>query len=301
VKILLFGKNGQVGWELNRSLQPLGEVIALGREDADFSNPESLRDIVRKIKPDIIVNAVAYTAVDKAEAEEDLAATINGVAPGILAEESLETGALLIHYSTDYVFDGTKTSPYLETDSPNPVNAYGRTKLAGEQVIVLSGCDYLIFRTSWVYAARGSNFGKTMLRLAKEKNLLKVVSDQHGAPTSAELIADITALALFYINRSQDGFSAYTGTYHLVSHGETTWFDYAKYVLEMARSRGAALRVAPEAVQPVTTEAYRLPAMRPKNSILNTAKLSNAFSLSLPDWKIQVKRLVDELVSHETL
>ncbi|MCA1767140.1 MAG: dTDP-4-dehydrorhamnose reductase, partial [Idiomarina sp.] len=196
MKILLFGKNGQVGWELNRSLQPLGEVIALDRDEADFSRPESLREIVRKIKPDVIVNAVAYTAVDKAEAEEALAATINSIAPGVLAEEALSINALLIHYSTDYVFDGTKQGPYVETDVPKPINAYGRTKLAGEQVIQSSGCDYFIFRTSWVYASRGHNFLLTILRLAKERDELNIVADQIGSPTSARLIAETTLLCL---------------------------------------------------------------------------------------------------------
>ena len=186
MKILLFGKNGQVGWELNRSLQPLGEVIALTRENADFSNPESLRNIVREINPDVIVNAVAYTAVDKAEEEEELAATINGVAPGILAEEALKTNALLVNYSTDYVFDGVKDSPYIETDKPNPVSAYGRTKLSGEVSIQSSRCDYLIFRTSWVYASRGQNFLLAMLKLASEREELNIVSDQIGAPTTAK-------------------------------------------------------------------------------------------------------------------
>ena len=196
MKILLFGKNGQVGWELNRSLQPLGEIVVLDIEDVDFSEPESLRQIVQDVNPNVIVNAVAYTAVDKAEEEEELALNINGVAPGVLAEEALKLNALLVHYSTDYVFDGTKSTPYVETDSPNPINAYGRTKLAGEIAVQSSGCDYLILRTSWVYASRAHNFMLTMLKLAQEREELSIVSDQIGAPTSARLIADITILCL---------------------------------------------------------------------------------------------------------
>ena len=226
MKILLFGKNGQVGWELNRSLQPLGEVVALSREEADFSNPESLRKIVSEISPDVIVNAVAYTAVDKAEEEEELAAIINGVAPGILAEEALKINALLIHYSTDYVFDGAKDSPYIETDKPNPINAYGRTKLAGEVVIQSSDCDYLIFRTSWVYASRGHNFLLTMLKLASEREELSIVADQMGAPTTAKLIADTTALSIRQAMGEKQSGNFSSDLYHLATSGSTSWHGF---------------------------------------------------------------------------
>ena len=291
MKILLFGKNGQVGWELNRSLQPLGEIIALGREEADFSKPESLRKIVRDVQPDVIINAAAFTAVDKAESEEDLATIINGVAPGVLADEARQINALLVHYSTDYVFDGAKSEPYIESDGPNPVNAYGRSKLAGEEAIHAAGCHYLIFRTAWVFSVHGYNFIKTILRVAREREIINVVADQHGAPTSAELIADVTARVISG-PRSQ---TLPCGIYHLTAAGETTWYSLACYVVSRALVNGTSLTLQPQQIHAITAEEYPLPAKRPNNSRMNTANLSNALDLHFPDWQIHVDRVVDLL------
>jgi dTDP-4-dehydrorhamnose reductase len=296
MKILLLGKNGQVGWELQRALAPLGELIALGRQEADLEDHEGLRRIVRDLRPGAIVNAGAYTAVDKAESEADKAARINAGAPGVLAEEARRLNAWLVHYSTDYVFDGRKSSPYGEDDAAGPLSVYGRTKLEGEQAIRHAAPAHLILRTSWVYAARGGNFAKTMLRLAKERDQLKVVADQHGAPTSAELIADVTALALYRVmHANDDARQALSGTYHLAAAGQTTWHGYAQHVLAAARGRGMALKAGPESVLPIETEAYPTPAARPKNSCLNTAKITGAFGLHLPDWRYHVQRLMDEI------
>jgi dTDP-4-dehydrorhamnose reductase len=294
MKILLFGKNGQVGWELNRSLLPLGEVIALGRKEADFSNPESLRNIVREIKPDVIVNAVAYTAVDKAEAEEELAAIINSEAPGILAEEALRINALLIHYSTDYVFDGTKEGPYVESDEPNPINAYGRTKLAGEQEIQSSGCDYLILRTTWVYASRGSNFLRTILRLANERMELRIVSDQYGAPTWARNIADITGHVLVGVQQERHSGRFKSGIYHLCASGKSTWYDFADAIIEQAKILDTTKSIVTEKVLPITTEEYPLPASRPKNSQMDSSLLAARFGLTMPKWRSAMKLCIDE-------
>jgi dTDP-4-dehydrorhamnose reductase len=298
MKILLFGKNGQVGWELNRSLQPLGEVIALERKDADFSRPESLRKIVREIQPDVIVNAVAFTAVDAAEKEKDLAELVNGAAPGILAEEALKINSLLIHYSTDYVFDGKKTGVYTETDVTNPISVYGKTKLLGEKLIQESGCKHIIFRTSWVYAARGSNFVKTIFRLAKERDELNVVADQFGAPTSAELIADITALSLCHLLHNKVLVENVTGIYHLAATGETSWHGLARYVTEEAYNQKIILRIKPDNIHPITTSEYPLPAKRPSNSRLDTQKLSETFGVYMPFWQTHVQRMVSELVEY---
>ena len=284
MKILLFGKNGQVGWELNRSLQPLGEVIAFDRDDADFSNPESLRQIIQEVKPDIICNAVAYTAVDKAEEDEALAMIVNGEAPGILAEEALKLGALLVHYSTDYVFDGTKESPYDETDEPNPINVYGRTKLAGELAVQSTGCDYLIFRTSWVYASRANNFMLTMLKLVQEKEELGIVSDQIGAPTSARLIADTTlwCLKLSLKERVAGDFSS--GLYHLTASGYTSWYGFTEEIVNLANNHlNMSLKI--KELSPIPTTDYPTPAKRPLNSQLALAKLESVFTLKMPDWK----------------
>lgn len=293
MKILLFGKNGQVGWELNRSLQPLGEIIALARDEADFSTPESLREIVRKIKPDVIVNAVAYTAVDKAEAEEELAATINSIAPGVLAEEALGTNTLLIQYSTDYVFDGAD-GPYLETDSPKPLNAYGRTKLAGEQAIQLSGCDYLIFRTSWVYASRAHNFLLTILKLAKERDELSVVADQIGSPTSARLIAETTILCIqqTMIERKNGVFSS--DLYHLTSSGSTSWHGFAEQIVAMSNQK-LNLELKIKEIKAIPTSDYPTPAQRPMNSQLVITKLEKKFGLVMSDWKKVLELCVEEL------
>ncbi len=301
MKILLFGKDGQVGWELQRALAPLGELIALGEQQADFENIEHIRQLVRQIQPDVIVNAAAYTAVDKAESAPEKARRINAEAVGVLGAEAHRLNAWLVHYSTDYVYDGAKTSPYEESDPPRPLSVYGKTKLEGDQLIVKSGAKHLIFRTSWVYAARGGNFAKTMLRLAKERDELKVIADQHGAPTSAELIADVTALALYRIGQTKDSATKFSGTYNLVASGFTTWHGYAQHVLELAQAQGIKLKVLPAAVVPIASEAYPLPAVRPKNSRMNTTTLSNTFNLHLPHWHYHVQRLVDELIMQGTL
>jgi dTDP-4-dehydrorhamnose reductase len=297
MKILLFGKNGQVGWELQRALAPLGEVIALGHggEGAlkgDFSDPESLAATVRSVAPQLIVNAAAHTAVDKAESEPALAEVINATAPGVLAREAALAGAWLVHYSTDYVFDGGGTQPWLEESPTGPLSVYGRSKLDGENAIRASGARHLIFRTSWVYAARGGNFAKTMLRLAKERNKLTVINDQFGAPTGAELLADVTAQAL----RSVQARPELSGTYHLAAAGETTWHGYASHVIEYARNRGVPIQVAADAIAAVPTSAFPTPAKRPGNSRLSTAKLRDTFGLVLPPWQHGVERMLTEVI-----
>lgn len=295
MKILLFGKGGQVGWELQRSLAPLGEVNALGSRQADFNNPEALRPLLQEVRPDVIVNVAAYTAVDKAESEAGIAHRVNAEAVGVLAEEAKQLGAWLVHYSTDYVFDGEKPAPYFEDDATCPLSVYGKTKLEGEERIRHSGVRHLIFRTSWVYAARGDNFAKTMLRLATERNELKVVADQYGAPTSAELIADVTALAIYRVLGGGSASASMSGTYHLAAGGSTTWHAYASYVLELAQQRGAKLNVTPAEVQAIASSAYPVPARRPKNSCMDTTKLSSTFGLRLPDWRQHVERMLDEI------
>lgn len=294
MKILLFGKNGQVGWELNRTLQPLGEIVALGRVGADFSNPESLRDVVRKIKPDVIVNAVAYTAVDKAETEEELAEIINGVAPAVLAEEAFKINALLVHYSTDYVFDGTKLSPYVETDEPNPVNAYGRTKLFGEKVIQASGCDYLIYRTSWVYSSRGHNFLLTILKLAKERDELSIVSDQIGSPTSARLIAETTLISLQQSikERMLDEYSS--NLYHLTTSGVTSWHGFADAIVNIANHK-LNLEIKTKNIKAIPAVEYPTPAQRPMNSQLLMQELESAFDVKMPGWKNTLELCLEEV------
>ena len=295
MKILLLGKNGQLGWELQRALAPLGDVVACGREQADMENIDVLRQLVRDVSPQIIVNAAAYTAVDKAESEVDRARRINAEAVGMLADECKCLNAWLVHYSTDYVFDGTKESFYTETDAPNPLSVYGRTKLLGEQAVQQSGCKHLIFRTSWVYAARGANFVKTMLRLAKERDELKVVCDQIGAPTSAELIADTTALCLFRLQHDTLLASKANGLYHLVAAGETSWHGYAQHVIAAARQHNMELRSAIDKILPITTAEYPLPARRPANSRLSTLKLSHTFGIILPAWQSHLDRVITEL------
>jgi dTDP-4-dehydrorhamnose reductase len=292
MNILLFGANGQVGWELQRSLAPLGEVIALERSQANLAEPETLRTIIRKIRPRVIVNAAAYTAVDKAESEPELARCINVTAPAVLAEEAAGIGAWLVHYSTDYVFDGRKKdSAYTETDATNPLNVYGQTKLEGESAIQAACGNTLIFRTSWVYAARGNNFVKTMLRLAKERDQLAVVADQWGAPTSAELIADVTAHTL----RQALSKPVLKGLYHLTAAGETSWHGYACYILEQAMTLDRPLKIKPSGVAALTTANYPLPAHRPANSRLATKHLQTTFDLYLPDWKVHLKRMLKEI------
>ena len=301
-KILLTGATGQVGWELRRSLAPLGQLVALDRKGMDLSNPDQIRDVIRQIRPGLIVNAAAYTAVDKAEEEVELATVVNATAPGIIAEEAARLQAPLIHFSTDYIFSGgNEGNPYVEEDGPDPGNVYGKTKLAGEQAIQKTGGPHLIFRTSWVYAARGSNFAKTMLRLAKEGDELNVVSDQVGVPTSAELIADITALCLYHVTNDSAFGKQAVGTYHLSPSGETNWHEYARYVIAEAQHYGVTLRAKPENIHPISTSEYPLPAKRPANSLLDTKKLTNTFSVHMPVWRTQVKRLVSELVMKDEL
>jgi dTDP-4-dehydrorhamnose reductase len=296
MKILLFGKGGQVGWELQRSLAPLGEVIALDHDSdgglcGNFTNLDGLAATVQQVAPDVIVNAAAYTAVDKAESEPELARTINALAPGVLATEAEKLGAWLIHYSTDYVFDGSGERPWREDDPTGPLNVYGRTKLDGERAVT-SCSRHLIFRTSWVYAARGANFAKTMLRLASERDQLKVIEDQIGAPTGAELLADVTAHALRSVRSSPQ----FAGTYHLAAAGETSWFGYAQFVIEYARRAGRPIRVAPQAITAIPSSEYPVPARRPLNSRLDIRKLQTAFDLCLPPWQSGVERmLVEEL------
>ena len=296
MKILLFGKNGQVGWELQRALAPLGEVIALDADStglsADFSNPESLISTVREVAPHWIVNAAAHTAVDKAESESDLARAINATAPGVLAREAAATGVWLMHYSTDYVFDGSGSTARAEDAPTGPLGVYGATKLEGEELIRASGCQHLIFRTSWVYAARGGNFARTMLKLAQERDALKVIVDQIGAPTGADLLADLTAHAM----RSVALQPQHGGTYHAVASGHTSWHGYATHVIENARSRGVPIRVAREAIAAVPTSAFPTPARRPANSRLDTHKLRNTFGLQLPDWQSGVDRMLAEVL-----
>src|SRR5690554_2747685 len=295
MRILLFGKNGQLGWELQRSLAPLGEVIALGRNDqpcADFTRPSDVAATVRVLAPDVIVNAAAYTAVDKAESEPQAASVVNAVTPGVLAEAAAGLRAWLVHYSTDYVFDGTGSTPWREDDPVAPLNEYGRSKLAGEENIRASGCRHLIFRTSWVYAVRGGNFARTMLKLAQERDTLNVIDDQYGAPTGADLLADITAHAL----RSALARPELAGTYHVAPAGETTWHGYACHVIERARAMGVPVKVAADAIQAVPTSAFPTAAQRPANSRLNTRKLRTAFGLHLPEWQAGVNRMLTEIL-----
>jgi dTDP-4-dehydrorhamnose reductase len=293
VKILLFGKNGQVGWELQRSLAPLGEVVALdfdspGPLTADFTAPESLAATVQAVSPQLIVNAAAHTAVDKAESEPELARTVNAAAPAVLAREAKRLGAWLVHYSTDYVFDGSGNRPWLEDAPTGPLSVYGRTKLEGELAIRTSGCLHLIFRTSWVYAARGGNFAKTMLRLAKERERLAVIDDQIGAPTGADLLADVTAHAARAAIHRQE----LAGTYHAVAAGEVSWHGYACHVIAVARRAGQVLQA--QTIEPVPSSAFPTPAKRPRNSRMNTAKLRSTFAMALPDWRSGVERMLAE-------
>jgi dTDP-4-dehydrorhamnose reductase len=297
MRILLLGCKGQVGWELQRSLAPLGELVACdfdtpGEAKADFSDPAALAALVRRVQPQLIVNAAAHTAVDKAEGEPEFARTLNATAPGVLAREAAASGALLVHYSTDYVFDGSGSAPRDEDAPAAPLSVYGRTKREGEELVRASGCHHLVLRTSWVYAARGGNFARTMLRLAAERDSLNVIDDQIGAPTGAELLADVTAHAARRVLAEP----ALAGTYHCVAGGETSWFDYARFVIEWARAHGQPVRVAPEGVRPIPTRAYPTPAARPLNSRLSTRKLQQAFGLTLPHWQAGVARMLTEVL-----
>jgi dTDP-4-dehydrorhamnose reductase len=295
MKILLLGKNGQVGWELQRSLAPLGELVAPGRDDpglcGDLSNLEGLARTVQTVRPDVIVNAAAHTAVDRAESEPELAHTLNALAPGVLAQQAAKLGAWLVHYSTDYVFDGSGSRPWAETDTPAPLSVYGRTKLEGERLIQAACPQHLIFRTSWVYAARGGNFAKTMLRLVQERERLTVINDQFGAPTGAELIADITAHALRQcLRQPQDA-----GLYHLAAGGETSWHGYANQVLALARLIDSAIKIKAIEVAPVPSSAFATAARRPLNSRLDCQKLQAKFEITLPNWAGGVERMMREV------
>ena len=296
MNILLLGKNGQVGWELQRSLAVLGQVTALDFDSSthcgDFSNPAGMADTVRALRPDVIVNAAAHTAVDKAESEPELARLLNATTPGVLAAEAAKIGAWLIHYSTDYVFDGSGHRPWTESDTPAPLSVYGRTKWEGEQLIQQSGCKHLILRTSWVYAARGGNFAKTMLRLAQERERLTVIDDQWGAPTGADLLADVTAHAIRHLqSHPQDA-----GLYHVAAGGETNWNLYAKHVLAQAQQAQPAIKLKATEVAPVPTSDFPTPAVRPHNSRLDTRKLQTTFGLTLPPWQQGVARMVAEIL-----
>jgi dTDP-4-dehydrorhamnose reductase len=295
-RILLTGKNGQLGFELQRSLAVLGTVIAVDRDGCDLSDPAAIRALVARTQPHVIVNPAAHTAVDKAESEPELAYAINTIAPQVFAEEAAKIGALLVHYSTDYVFDGTKDGWYSETDTPNPQSVYGKTKLAGELAIAAANPRHLIFRTSWVFGAHGANFMKTILRLAGEREELKIIADQHGAPTAASLLADVTAHAIRQILASEQfptpdsPLPALYGTYHLVAAGSTTWHGYAQSVVELAKSAGVRIKAAQ--ILPIPTSAYPLPAPRPANSQLSTEKLQATFGLCLPDWQDGVTQVM---------
>ena len=289
MKILLLGKNGQVGWELRRTLAPLAEVVAVDYPEINFTDTAALRRLVAGVRPDAVVNAAAYTAVDKAETEPEICRQINAVAPGVLAEEAKKIGALMVHYSTDYIFDGTKTSSYVETDAPNPLGAYGRSKLEGDLAVKASGADRLIFRLCWVYGARGQNFMLTMQRLAREREKLRVVGDQFGCPTWSRMIAETTALALkqamLGVNRA-----AFSGEYHLAAGGQANWHEFASRIIELMPEAERKCR----AVEKIATAEYPLPAKRPAYSVLGCGKLQKTFGLRLPDWETSLRQVLDK-------
>lgn len=294
-RFLITGANGQLGFELQRALAPLGVVIAADRHACDLSNPDSICAAVRAAKPDVIFSAGAYTAVDKAESEPDLACAVNATAPGILGEEAAKLGALVIHYSTDYVFDGAKTSAYCEEDATNPLGVYGKTKLEGENALAASGADNLIFRTSWVFGAHGKNFLKTILRLASTRDELRIVADQFGAPTGAALLADAsTHIAARYLRNGRENFPF--GLYHLTAGGETSWHGFARHIVARAVDANSSLKATPERILPIPAAEYPTPAARPGNSRLNTSKFRNAFGLHLPDWLHGVDQVLDVLL-----
>jgi len=292
MKILLLGKDGQLGWELQRSLAVLGSVVACGRGEADLAQPASLPALLDRVQPDVLVNPAAHTAVDKAESEPELARAINAGAVGVLAQEARRRGICLVHYSTDYVFDGSGSTPRREDAATGPLSVYGRSKLEGEELIRASGCHHAILRTSWVYAARGGNFARTMLRLAAEREELRVIADQVGAPTGAELLADVTAQMLPRLREHV----ALSGTYHCVAAGETSWHAYASHVIAWARQRGQPLKVAADRIHAIPTAEYPTAAQRPLNSRLDTHKLRNAFGLTLPPWEQGVDRMLAEIL-----
>ncbi len=298
MKILLFGKNGQVGWELQRSLSSIGEgeLVALDVNDqelcGDFTHQEGIIQTIQTVSPNVIINAAAYTAVDKAESEPELARTINALAPEILAKESRKLGAWLVHYSTDYVFEGNGTKPWRETDPTVPLNVYGLTKLEGEKAILNSGCQHLIFRTSWVYSAHGSNFVKTMIHLAQNQDHLSIIDDQIGSPTGADLLADVTVHSI----RAAIKKPQVSGLYHLTAKGEVSWYGYAKFIFNIARQAGIKIKVAPKNVFPTTTDEVSQPARRPKNSRLDTKKIESTFNLILPLWQTGVTSMLTKIL-----
>jgi dTDP-4-dehydrorhamnose reductase len=294
-RFFITGANGQLSFELQRALAPLGDVVACGRDACDLSNPDSTRTAVRAAKPDVIFNAGAYTAVDKAESEPDLASAVNGDAPGILGEEAAKLGALVIHYSTDYVFDGKKTTAYREEDATNPLGVYGKTKLAGEKALAASGAGHLIFRTSWVFGAHGKNFIKTILRLAASRDELRIVADQVGAPTGAALLADASAhIAARYLRDGSENFPF--GLYHLAAAGETSWHGFARHIVAKAAAANAPLQATINLIHPIPAVEYPTPAARPANSRLDTSKFRTAFGLHLADWKHGVDQVLDVLL-----
>jgi len=288
MKILLIGKNGQVGWELRRTLAPLADVAAVDYPEVNFTDTPALRQLVAGTRPDVVVNAAAYTAVDKAEKETELCRQINAVAPGVLAEEAKKLGALIVHYSTDYIFDGTKKSPYAETDAPNPLGAYGRTKLEGDRAVKASGADHLIFRLCWVYGARGQNFMLTMQRLARVRETLRVVGDQFGCPTWSRMIAEATAQALKQVLAEADQ-SAFNGEYHLAADGRTSWHEFASRIIGWMPEAERKCRV----VEKIATAEYPTPASRPAYSVLDCGKLQETFGLRLPDWEAGLRQVLD--------
>lgn len=294
MKILVTGKNGQVGFELQRALAPLGEIIAVGHADCDMANPDAIRALVRRVAPDVIVNPAAYTAVDKAESDQQTAIAVNARAPGVLGEEAARLGALVVHYSTDYVFNGNKDGSYSETDQPDPQSVYGRTKYAGECALAAANPRHLILRTSWVVGAHGGNFAKTMLRLAAERERLSVVSDQFGAPTSAALLADLTAQLVRDYQRGTAEHFPY-GIYHVSAAGETSWYDYARFVIQEAVNAGKPLKAGPDAVAPLTTQEYPTPAKRPANSRLDTSHFRRTFNLHIPSWQEGIRHVLQQI------
>jgi dTDP-4-dehydrorhamnose reductase len=295
MRILLTGKHGQVGFELQRALASVVEVCAVDQSECDLVSVSAIRALVRSFKPHVIVNPAAYTAVDKAESEPELAHAINAVAPGVLGEEAAKGNAWVVHYSTDYVFDGTKLGAYTEDDLTNPQGVYGRTKRDGEIALQASGAQHVIFRTSWVVGVHGSNFAKTILRLAVERESLNVVADQHGVPTSAALLADVTAQLIRQRQREGDDNFPF-GLYHLVARGETNWCDYARFVVSGALALGKSLKLSPEAIRAITSSEYPLPAKRPANSRLDTQKLRSRFEVELPDWQSGIRHILQQIV-----
>jgi dTDP-4-dehydrorhamnose reductase len=295
MKFLLLGRNGQVGFELRRALAPLGEVAAFDFPACDLTVPDSIRSIINAVAPQVIINAAAYTAVDTAEASPQLARAINTLAPGIIGAEAKKIGARVIHYSTDYVYDGTKTTPYLETDETNPLGVYGETKRDGDVALAESGAEHFIFRTSWVFGSHGANFVKTVLRLGAERDKLNIVADQFGAPTSAALLADLTAHAIGQL-RWRNATDVPSGVYHLAAAGETSWHGLAQAVLRGGVSRRLTLKLKPEAVRAITTSEYPLPAKRPANSRLDTTRFKQTFGLTLPPWQAGLDHVLDQLI-----